>query len=105
MVRIRIAENLRATLSQRLLPRADGKGMVVAVELMKNTGIVEETIKKADKSATLKDIIERSRDQYGMVSFDQSLTDLFKGGLISFDVAKRNATSPSDFERALHFES
>jgi Tfp pilus assembly ATPase PilU len=38
------------------------------------------------------------------VSFDQSLTDLYKGELITYDVARRNATSPGDFERALHFE-
>ncbi len=104
IVRIRLAENLRATISQRLLPRADGKGMVVAVELMKVTGTIESAIKSPDATALLKDLIERSRDQYGMISFDQSLTDLYKGELISFDVAKRHATSPGDFERALHFE-
>jgi twitching motility protein PilT len=104
IVRVRLAENLRATISQRLLPRADGGGMVVAVELMKVTGSIEEAIKNRDETALLKDLIERSRDQYGMVSFDQSLTDLYKGELISFEVAKRHASSPGDFERALHFE-
>lgn len=104
IVRIRLAENLRATISQRLLPRADGDGMVVALELMKVTGSIEEAIKNSDQTAMLKDLIERSRDQYGMISFDQSLTDLYKGELITFDVAKRYATSPGDFERALHFE-
>jgi twitching motility protein PilT len=104
MVRIRLAENLRATLSQRLIPRADGDGMVVAVELMKVTGTVEDAIRKPELTATLKDIIEKSREQYGMVSFDQSLTDLFKGELITLETAKRYATNPSDFERALHFE-
>jgi len=104
IVRIRLAENLRATISQRLLPRADGEGMVVAVELMKVTGSIEEAIKNPEETAILKDLIERSRSQYGMISFDQSLTDLYKGELITFDVAKRNATSPGDFERALHYE-
>ena len=104
IVRIRLAENLRATISQRLLPRADGKGMIVAVELMKVTGIVEDAIKNPEETALLKDYIERSRQQYGMISFDQSLTDLYEKRLISFDVARRNATSPGDFERALHFE-
>jgi len=104
MVRIRLAENLRATLSQRLLPRADGDGMVVAVELMKVTGTVEDAIRQAELTATLKDIIEKSREQYGMVSFDQSLTDLYKGELITLETAKRHATNASDFERALHFE-
>jgi twitching motility protein PilT len=104
MVRIRLAENLRATISQRLIPRADGNGMVVAVELMKVTGSVEEAIKNPDDTAMLKDFIERGREQYGMISFDQSLTDLYKGELITLDMAKRNATSPGDFERALHYE-
>ncbi len=104
IVRIRLAENLRATISQRLLPRADGEGMVVAVELMKVTGTIQEAIKNPEETAILKDLIEKSRSQYGMVSFDQSLTDLYKGELITFDVARRNATSPGDFERALHYE-
>jgi twitching motility protein PilT len=104
MVRIRLAENLRATMSQRLLPRADGEGMIVAYELMKVTGTIEEAIKKQDETAQLKDFIERGREQYGMVSFDQCLTDLYKGELITLDVAKRFATSPGDFERALHYE-
>ncbi|MCP4604113.1 MAG: PilT/PilU family type 4a pilus ATPase [Proteobacteria bacterium] len=103
MVRIRLAENLKATVSQRLLPRADGEGMVVAYELMKVTGTMEDAIKDADKTATLKDIIERGREQYGMISFDQCLTDLYKGELITFETAKRAATSPGDFERALHY--
>jgi len=104
MVRIRLAENLRATMSQRLLPRADGEGMVVAVELMKVTGTIEDAIRKPELTPTLKDIIEKSREQYGMVSFDQSLTDLYKGELITLDTAKRYSTNASDFERALHFE-
>jgi twitching motility protein PilT len=104
IVRIRLAENLRATASQRLLPRADGSGMVVALELMKVTGTVEDAIKNRDETAALKDIIEKSRDQYGMMSFDQSLMTLYREKRITFDVAKRNATSPGDFERSLHFE-
>ena len=61
IVRIRLAENLRSTLSQRLLPRADGEGMVVAVELMKVTGTIQEAIKNPEETAILKDLIERSR--------------------------------------------
>jgi twitching motility protein PilT len=104
MVRVRLAENLRATLSQRLLPRADSTGMVVALELMKVTSTVEEMIRNREDASVLKDIIERSREQYGMMSFDQHLMELYKNKLITFEVAKRNATSPNDFERALHFE-
>ncbi len=104
MVRLRLSENLRGTVSQRLLPRADGEGMVVAVELMKVTGTIQEAIRNSEETGILKDLIERSRHQYGMMSFDQSLTDLFKGELVTFEVAKKYASNPSDFERALHFE-
>ncbi len=104
MVRIRLAENLRATMSQRLLPRADGEGMILAVELMKVTGSIKDAIGNPEATATLKDFIEKGREQYGMVSFDQCLTDLYKGELITLEVAKRAASNPADFERALHFE-
>ena len=104
MVRIRLAENLKATMSQRLIPRSDEDGMIVAVEVMKVTGTVEDAIRKPELTATIKDIIENSREQYGMVSFDQYLTDLYRGQLITLEVAKRFATNPADFERALHFD-
>jgi len=104
MVRIRLSENLRATMSQRLLPKIDGENMVVAVELMKVTGTIEDAIRNPELTPTIKDIIEKSREQYGMLSFDQCLTDLYKGGLISLDVAKRAANNPADFEQALHFQ-
>jgi twitching motility protein PilT len=104
MVRVRLSENLRATLSQRLIPRADGQGMVVAVEYLRVTGTVEDAIRNPELTGTLKDIIERSREQYGMVSFDQCLTDLYRGELITLDTARRYATNPADFERALHFD-
>ena len=104
LVRIRLSENLKGTVSQRLLPRADGQGMVVALELMKVTGSVEDAIRNPENGASIKDLIEAGREQYGMMSFDQCLTDLYRGGLVSLDVAKRAATNPADFERALHFE-
>ncbi|MBN2340773.1 MAG: PilT/PilU family type 4a pilus ATPase [Deltaproteobacteria bacterium] len=104
MVRIRLAENLKGIMSQRLVPRSDDGGMIVATELMKMNGSVEDAIRNPDLTATIKDIMERGREQYGTMSFDQSLTDLYKGGLISLQVAKRFSSNPSDFERALHFE-
>ncbi|MBN2526944.1 MAG: PilT/PilU family type 4a pilus ATPase [Deltaproteobacteria bacterium] len=104
MVRIRLAENLKGIMSQRLIPRSDDSGMIVATEIMKMTGTVEDAIRNPTLTATVKDIMERGREQYGMMSFDQSLTDLYKGGLITLKVAKRFSSNPSDFERALHFE-
>jgi len=104
MVRIRLAESLKGIMSQRLVPRIDNNGMIAATELMKVTGTIEDAIRHEDLTANIKDIIERSREQYGMMSFDQSLTDLYKGMLISLDVAKKFSSNPSDFERSLHFE-
>jgi twitching motility protein PilT len=104
LVRQRLADNLRATISQRLIRRADGKGRVVATEVMIVTGTVQEWLLEMDKPSTIRDIIEKSRSQYGMMSFDQSLTDLYKGGLVSLEAAKAAATHPADFVRALHFE-
>jgi twitching motility protein PilT len=102
-VRIRLAENLKGTISQRLLPTADGAGRVVACEIMFNTKTVEEYIKDEEKTGGLKDVIEKGRSQYGMQSFDQHLTDLYKAGTISLEIAKTAASNPSDFERALNF--
>jgi twitching motility protein PilT len=102
-VRLRLSENLRGTISQRLLPRADGRGRVLAVELMFVTKTIEQYLRDAERTSGLKDVIEKGRSQYGMQTFDQHLIDLHKSGVITVDVAKAAATNPSDFERALHF--
>ncbi len=102
-IRLRLAENLKGTLSQRLLPRADGRGRVVACELMMVTKTVQQYIREAERTSDLKDVIEKGRGQYGMQSFDQHLIELLRGGFITAEVAKHAASNPSDFERALHF--
>jgi twitching motility protein PilT len=102
-VRLRLADNLRGVVSQRLLPRRDGKGRVVASEIMVSTKTVQEYLKDVSKTADLKDVIEQGADQYGMQSFDQHLTTLLRNGEISLDVAKAAASNPADFERALNF--
>ncbi len=100
--RLRLADNLRATISQRLLPRADGKGMVVAVEVMICTGSVREVI--AERSTgSLKDLIEQGREQYQMQSFDQHLAELHAQGTITREIAIRAASNPADFQRQLSF--
>ncbi len=102
-VRIRIAENLRGTVSQRLLPRADGRGRVVALEIMVTTGMIQELIRDPSKTAAMRDAIEKGRSQYGMQSFDQHLVDLYQAGAITIDTAIAACTNRGDFERALHF--
>jgi twitching motility protein PilT len=103
-VRNRLADNLKATISQRLLPRADGKGRVVAMEIMLMTQTVQEYVRDVSRAEGLKDVIEKGRQQYGMQSFDQHLTDLYRSEAITLRTAIHAATNPSDFERALHFE-
>ncbi len=104
LARQRLSDNLRATVSQRLLPRADGTGRVPACEIMIVTGTVREWIGENNNPSTIRDIVEKGQSQYGMQTFDQALIDLYKGGLITLDVAKAAASNPSDFVRALHFE-
>jgi twitching motility protein PilT len=103
-VRVRLAETLRATISQRLLPRADGKGMALAMEIMVSTKSIEEYILDSDRTGQLKDVIEKGKTTYGMQSFDQHLSELYRMGLVKLEVARGAASNPADFERALNFE-
>jgi twitching motility protein PilT len=103
-VRLRLADTLRATISQRLLPRADGKGRCVAAEVLVVAGLVVEYLRDPTKGAAIKDLIERGRSQYGMQSFDQHLVDLYKAKVITLETAVAASSNPSDFQRSLSFE-
>ena len=103
-IRYRLADSLKATISQRLLPRANGAGRVVAAEIMLVTKTVQEFIRDASQTSAVKDVIEKGRSQYGMQTFDQHLTDLFRAKVITLETAMEAATNPSDFQRALHFQ-
>ena len=101
-VRLRLAENLKGTISQRLLRRCDTQGRVVAMEIMICTLTAQELIKDPARTPEIKDYIERSREMYDTQSFDQHLIELFQAGMIDHDTAKAAATNPADFERALY---
>ena len=103
-VRLRLADNLKSTISQRILPLPDRKGRCVACEIMISTQTVQELIMDPARTAELKDTMEKGRQQYGMQSFDQHLTELYKNGTITLETATQASTNPGDFERALHFE-
>jgi twitching motility protein PilT len=103
-VRTRLADNLKATISQRLLPRADGKGRAVAAEVMIVTGTVQDYLRDPSKAAGVKDLIEKGFSQYGMQSFDQHLAQMFRAGVITMETAVSASSNPSDFERSLHFD-
>ena len=102
-IRKRLSEVLRAMVSQRLLPRADGDGQVLAVEVMRHTSAIEECIANPDKTAEIVRLIEDGGSMYGTQSFDQNLMHLYRKGLITVEVARAAATSPDDFERNLTF--
>ena len=87
-------------MSQRLLERADGLGRIPAVEVLLNTGRVYERILDPEQTAALPDVIAESRYD-GMQTFDQSLLELVRGGLVSEQDARVVATNPHDFALAL----
>jgi twitching motility protein PilT len=101
-VRQRLAENLRAIVSQRLLPKADGNGLVLAAEILICTGTVREVIAER-MEGSIHDLIEEGKDQYQMQSFDQHLFELHAKGLVTREVALQASTNPSDFARRLQF--
>jgi len=97
VVRIRIAESLNAVISQRLLPRKDGTGRVVAAEVMVVTPTIRDLILEA-RIGEIRDFIADGREQYGMQTFDQHLVDLVNADAVSFEIAKAASTRPADFE-------
>lgn len=97
-LRILLAAVLRAVISQRLIPRKDGTGVVPAVEILINTGAITECIKDPERFFEITDYMERGKKQYGMQTFDQAVIDLYNKGLISYEDALLYATNPSDVE-------
>ncbi|MEX0935773.1 MAG: PilT/PilU family type 4a pilus ATPase [Gemmatimonadota bacterium] len=103
MVRIRLSESLQAVVSQRLLPRADGPGRIVACEVMVVTGTIRDCIRDPDRTQEIADLIEEGREHYGSQSFDQHLLDLVRDKQVTFKTAKAAATNPSDFDLKVNF--
>jgi twitching motility protein PilT len=97
VVRIRLSESLHSVVSQRLLPRADGKGRAVAAEVLVVTPAVRDMICDGKRIGEIRDYIADGRDQYGMQTFDQHLADLVQEGTVTFETAMAAATNPSDF--------
>ncbi len=98
MVRIRLAETLVGVVSQRLLPRKDGRGRIVAAEVMVVTGTIQDAILDGDRFHEVYDLIAEGKEQYGSQTFDQHLRDLVEADLVSYEVAKAAANNPADFE-------
>ncbi len=96
-VRIQLASVIKGIISMRLIPRADGKGRVPAVEVLIATATIRDCIMDPDKTKMIPDIIAQGKIHYGMQTFDQSLFDLYKAGLVTYEEAMRRATNPDDF--------
>jgi len=96
-VRILLAGSLRGVISQRLLPRADGKGRVPAIELMVMTKRIRDLILDEKQTHKIEEAIKEG-DYYGMQTFDQALLTLYRDGLVTLQDAAAVASSPHDFK-------
>ena len=96
-IRLQLGSVLRAVISQRLVPRADGKGRVAAIEVLIANSRVREMIEDKDRTKEIPTAIAQSYTTYGMQTFDQSLMMLFKQSLITYEEALRQSSNPDDF--------
>ena len=96
-IRSLLATALQAIVCIRLVPRADGRGRVPAVEVLINTAAVADNVRTLEKALNIPDLIAEGSTAYGMQLFDQSLMQWFKQGVISYENALFYSTNPSEF--------
>ncbi|MDI6873592.1 MAG: type IV pilus twitching motility protein PilT [Actinomycetota bacterium] len=99
-IRLTLASVLKGVISQRLLPLKDHSGRVPAVEVLVMTGRMAEALINEEPTTVLREIIAEG-EFYGMQTFDQSLVDLYRYGLVDFKTALSAATNPHDFTLAV----
>ncbi len=95
-IRYQLSQILKAIISQRLMPIADGRGRVPAVEVLIATARIRECISDPTRTAEIRTAIEEGYLYYGMQTFDQCLFDFYKKGLITYDELMRQATNKDD---------
>jgi len=95
--------NIRALVSQRLIPRESGAGRIAAMEIMLNSPLIQDLIFKGEV-AKIKEVMSRST-RLGMKTFDQALYELYETGLISYEDALRNADSKNELRLRVKLES
>ncbi|MFI4885814.1 MAG: PilT/PilU family type 4a pilus ATPase [Steroidobacterales bacterium] len=95
--------NIRAFISQRLVPREGGSGRIASMEIMLNSPLIQDLIFKGEV-AKIKDVMARST-RLGMKTFDQSLYELYETGFISYEDALRNADSKNELRLRIKLES
>jgi twitching motility protein PilT len=97
-IRLQLASVLKAVISQRLMPKIDGKGRAAAVEVMISTPFIRDCIVDKDKTHLINGAISAGMSQYGMQSFDQSIFSLFSQQLVSYEEALRWASNVDEFK-------
>jgi twitching motility protein PilT len=97
-IRIQLGQVLKSIISMRLVPRADGMGRVPAVEVMITTPYIRDCVENKEKTKYIREQIALGTSQYGMQTFDQSLYQLYKSGLITLQEALRRASNPDEFK-------
>jgi twitching motility protein PilU len=95
--------NLKAMVSQRLIPKQDSKGRAAVVEVMLNTPLISDLIFKGEVSE-IKEIMKKSRN-LGMQTFDQALFDAYEANVITYEDALRNADSVNDLRLQIKLNS
>jgi twitching motility protein PilT len=96
--RRRLADALHAVVSQRLVPRADGRGRIAAVEVLLCTGPVRDIIRDPRRVPELAGLMRTSREEHGMQTFDQHLVDLVAAGVVTHEAAMTASPNPADLE-------
>ncbi len=97
-VRLVLSSTLVSIISLRLLPRKEGTGRIPASEILINNAAIAEYILDLEKAHQILPAVAEGYTQYGSQTFDQSLLQLYREDLISFQVAKQHANNPDDFE-------
>jgi len=97
-VRLQLASVLKAVISQRLMPRADGKGRAAAVEVMISTPFIRDCIVDKEKTHQIHTAIASGTSQYGMQTFDQAIFGLYQQQLVTYEEALRWASNADEFK-------
>ena len=97
-IRQQLSQILRGVVSQRLMERSDEPGLVPAVEVLVGTLTIQRCIEEPQRTGQIQAVMAEGRDTYGMQTFNQSVIDYYRRGMVTYEEARRNATSATDFE-------
>jgi len=97
-IRLQLAQVLRGVVSQRLMQRSDQPGLLPAVEVLVGTLTIQRCIEEGTRTGQIPVAIAEGRDTYGMQTFNQSVIEHYQKGMVTYDEARRTATSATDFE-------